>query len=145
MLRNALISQIERFSPTLNTLLRNQSLSFKAIAGPFESYIRSISTASRFLRSRNCNYCRSYTESFDKLRYRRRFSTETSSVAEKKSRMPKQQKRSKCHHENILWVDMEMTGLDPNKDYIMEIACIVTTDGELLFKITTDAKILKSR
>ena len=43
--------------------------------------------------------------------------------------MPKRQKRSKCHQENILWVDLEMTGLDPQTDRIMEIACIVTNDG----------------
>jgi len=27
---------------------------------------------------------------------------------------------------NLVWVDMEMTGLDPNNDYIIEIATIVT-------------------
>lgn len=27
---------------------------------------------------------------------------------------------------NLVWIDMEMTGLDHNKDKIMEIACIVT-------------------
>ncbi|NCU38339.1 oligoribonuclease [Candidatus Saccharibacteria bacterium] len=26
----------------------------------------------------------------------------------------------------ILWIDLEMTGLDPNKDRILEVACIVT-------------------
>jgi oligoribonuclease len=29
-------------------------------------------------------------------------------------------------HANILWVDLEMTGLDPNKDRIVEIGAIVT-------------------
>ncbi|XP_054271229.1 probable oligoribonuclease isoform X2 [Macrosteles quadrilineatus] len=32
--------------------------------------------------------------------------------------------------ENIVWVDMEMTGLDPNKDHVLEVACLVT-DGNL--------------
>lgn len=32
--------------------------------------------------------------------------------------------------QNIVWVDLEMTGLDINKDHIIEMACIVT-DGQL--------------
>jgi oligoribonuclease len=32
--------------------------------------------------------------------------------------------------QNLIWVDMEMTGLDPDKDVVIEIATIVT-DGEL--------------
>jgi len=32
--------------------------------------------------------------------------------------------------ENLVWIDMEMTGLDPQQDGILEIATIVT-DGEL--------------
>jgi oligoribonuclease len=32
--------------------------------------------------------------------------------------------------ENILWIDLEMTGLDPARDSIIEIAALVT-DGEL--------------
>lgn len=28
----------------------------------------------------------------------------------------------------IVWVDLEMTGLDINIDFIMEIACLVTDD-----------------
>ncbi|NND64673.1 MAG: oligoribonuclease [Gammaproteobacteria bacterium] len=31
---------------------------------------------------------------------------------------------------NLIWIDLEMTGLDPNKERIIEIATIVT-DGEL--------------
>uniref|UniRef100_A0A1B6JX37 Probable oligoribonuclease n=1 Tax=Homalodisca liturata TaxID=320908 RepID=A0A1B6JX37_9HEMI len=27
---------------------------------------------------------------------------------------------------NIVWVDMEMTGLDPEKDHVLEVACLVT-------------------
>ena len=27
---------------------------------------------------------------------------------------------------NLVWVDLEMTGLDVNKDHIIEMACIVT-------------------
>lgn len=32
----------------------------------------------------------------------------------------------KDYRDNIVWVDLEMTGLDINKDHILEIACIVT-------------------
>ncbi|MGL1447027.1 exonuclease domain-containing protein, partial [Vibrio parahaemolyticus] len=31
---------------------------------------------------------------------------------------------------NLVWVDMEMTGLDPDKDRIIEVA-VVVTDAEL--------------
>ncbi|HEY6720083.1 MAG TPA: exonuclease domain-containing protein, partial [Burkholderiales bacterium] len=31
---------------------------------------------------------------------------------------------------NLLWLDMEMTGLDPDRDLIIEIA-IVVTDSQL--------------
>jgi oligoribonuclease len=31
---------------------------------------------------------------------------------------------------NLIWIDLEMTGLDTNNDYIIEIATIVT-DGDL--------------
>jgi len=31
---------------------------------------------------------------------------------------------------NLIWIDMEMTGLDPEKDRVLEIACIIT-DSEL--------------
>ena len=31
-----------------------------------------------------------------------------------------------CRSSNIIWVDLEMTGLDIEKDFIMEMACIVT-------------------
>jgi len=34
------------------------------------------------------------------------------------------------HKDNLVWIDMEMTGLDPEKEGIIEIASIVT-DGEL--------------
>lgn len=36
----------------------------------------------------------------------------------------------KIDKSNLLWIDMEMTGLDPEKEGIIEIACIVT-DKEL--------------
>jgi len=32
--------------------------------------------------------------------------------------------------DNLIWIDLEMTGLDPNRDHIIEIATIVT-DGDL--------------
>ena len=34
------------------------------------------------------------------------------------------------HPDNLIWIDLEMTGLDPDNDVIIEIATIVT-DGEL--------------
>ena len=33
-------------------------------------------------------------------------------------------------HERLIWVDCEMTGLDIDKDHLLEIACLIT-DGEL--------------
>ena len=32
--------------------------------------------------------------------------------------------------ENLIWIDLEMTGLDPASDRILEIATIIT-DGQL--------------
>lgn len=37
---------------------------------------------------------------------------------------------AKKHKDNMVWMDLEMTGLDPEKEGIIEIATIVT-DGEL--------------
>ncbi|CAM1301746.1 REXO2 (predicted) [Pycnogonum litorale] len=39
-------------------------------------------------------------------------------------------KLSDVGRDRILWVDMEMTGLDHEKDHIMEVACLIT-DGDL--------------
>ena len=30
------------------------------------------------------------------------------------------------HPDNLIWIDLEMTGLDPDNDVIIEIATIVT-------------------
>lgn len=38
--------------------------------------------------------------------------------------------KSKTSADNLVWVDLEMTGLEIEKDQILEIACIVT-DSEL--------------
>ena len=40
------------------------------------------------------------------------------------------EKTPKTHHPALIWIDMEMSGLDPEKCAILEIACIVT-DGDL--------------
>jgi oligoribonuclease len=37
---------------------------------------------------------------------------------------------SQKHHDYLVWMDLEMTGLDPNVDTILEIATIIT-DGQL--------------
>jgi oligoribonuclease len=51
---------------------------------------------------------------------------------------------------NLIWIDLEMTGLDTDKDYIIEIATIIT-DNELsiveegpIFAIHQDEKILQT-
>ncbi|HNX68536.1 MAG TPA: oligoribonuclease [Candidatus Omnitrophota bacterium] len=38
--------------------------------------------------------------------------------------------KPKIHRNNMVWIDMEMTGLDPEKERIIEIATIIT-DGSL--------------
>lgn len=54
------------------------------------------------------------------------------------------------HNQNLIWIDLEMTGLEPERDYIIEIATIVT-DAQLnilaegpVFAIHQDDKILSS-
>jgi oligoribonuclease len=43
------------------------------------------------------------------------------------SEKPAQQSTDKFEKlDNLLWIDMEMTGLDVNKEVIIEVACIVT-------------------
>lgn len=39
---------------------------------------------------------------------------------------------------NLIWVDMEMTGLDPDQDRIIEVACVVT-DSELNVLASSEA------
>ena len=39
---------------------------------------------------------------------------------------------------NLVWMDMEMTGLDPETDLILEIATVVT-DGQL--RLTPGARV----
>ena len=40
---------------------------------------------------------------------------------------PSSPKRAKTVKDsNLVWVDCEMTGLDPNKDHLLEIAVIIT-------------------
>ncbi|NBO46426.1 MAG: oligoribonuclease, partial [Actinobacteria bacterium] len=36
-----------------------------------------------------------------------------------------------ARYDRIVWIDCEMTGLDPQRDLIVEIACVVT-DAELV-------------
>ena len=43
---------------------------------------------------------------------------------------PEGAKPAKPNEFNLIWVDMEMTGLDPDKDKIIEVA-VVVTDAEL--------------
>ena len=31
--------------------------------------------------------------------------------------------------DNLVWIDLEMTGLEPEKDFILEIATVVTADA----------------
>ena len=38
--------------------------------------------------------------------------------------------KPKIHRNNMVWIDMEMTGLDPEKERIIEIATVIT-DGNL--------------
>ena len=38
------------------------------------------------------------------------------------------------HDQNLIWVDMEMTGLDPMTDRIIEIA-VVVTDAQLTVRV----------
>lgn len=35
---------------------------------------------------------------------------------------------------NLVWIDLEMTGLDPNRDVILEIACLITDSQLTLIK-----------
>lgn len=37
-------------------------------------------------------------------------------------------KKETISDQNLVWLDLEMTGLDPNQDVILEIACIITNN-----------------
>ena len=56
----------------------------------------------------------------------------------------------KKHKDNLVWIDMEMTGLDPEKEAIIEIASVITDkDLNVLgegphFIIRQPAKLLKA-
>ena len=39
-----------------------------------------------------------------------------------------------CHDDNLIWVDMEMTGLNPDTDRIIEVA-VVVTDPQLTVRV----------
>lgn len=43
--------------------------------------------------------------------------------------------------ENLIWIDLEMTGLNPKKDYIIEIATVVTDKHLNILKIGPDLVI----
>ncbi|MGE5116232.1 MAG: oligoribonuclease, partial [Betaproteobacteria bacterium] len=38
------------------------------------------------------------------------------------------------HEHNLIWIDLEMTGLDPQRDRIIEIA-VVATDAQLALRV----------
>lgn len=44
--------------------------------------------------------------------------------------------------DSLIWIDLEMTGLDVNKDSILQIACIVT-DGTLSKKVEGEEIVIK--
>ena len=45
----------------------------------------------------------------------------------------------------LLWVDLEMTGLEPKKDRILEVACIATDwDFNEVARMTAVVKVPKS-
>jgi oligoribonuclease len=46
-----------------------------------------------------------------------------------RDRRGKQERMSQRSTEHLVWMDMEMTGLDPERDTILEIATLITTDG----------------
>lgn len=39
-----------------------------------------------------------------------------------------------CHESNLIWIDLEMTGLDPDRDRILEIA-VVVTDPQITVRV----------
>lgn len=39
-----------------------------------------------------------------------------------------------CHEDNLIWVDMEMTGLQPDSDRIIEVALVIT-DPQLTVRV----------
>ncbi|MFM1880700.1 MAG: hypothetical protein RLZZ344_934 [Pseudomonadota bacterium] len=62
--------------------------------------------------------------------------------------MPKVESSITPHEENLIWVDMEMSGLDPEQNRILEVAVVVTTpqlellaEGPVLVVHQTDAHL----
>ena len=51
----------------------------------------------------------------------------------------------KKHKDNLVWIDMEMTGLDPEKEGIIEIATIVTDKGLTIIEEGPDIVIRQPR
>src|SRR6476620_6465153 len=51
-------------------------------------------------------------------------------VATSPVRMPHTRQGAAVSRDNLIWIDLEMTGLDPDSDFIIEMAAVVT-DAQL--------------
>lgn len=56
----------------------------------------------------------------------------SSSLSSSSSTIPKYAWQKKFNDKSIIWMDLEMTGLDLERDHILEVACLVT-DEQLRF------------